>query len=607
MFRVALAFWQVKNIDELDPLVKILMEALSAELYDIINDVKSAESRILEKMAHLLAPDLLTAPVPAHAIMQARPADASEVVTSDSQFYTEKKIASKQDGPIDTSVDVYFSAVNSIKIFDAQIGYLFTGSGLYVFDQTGNRILAGQATKGIPVNESSIWLGVKGSPRIANINGMSFFFDFNNVAVSSSEQFYQYLPLCKWYIDESQLSVSPGMHAAEKESVSQEDNILDPDVMHALRNNINSYYEKKFITVTDNSFEIKPENLKPYPGAFQTVLPPSALQKLNEALVWIEIVFPACIQQEVLKELSVKVNAFPVINCKKSDIRYRLRSGRNIIPLPGVPNERFVAIKSFTDGVKEYKAIPFKKSGEEALGTYNLRTGGMERFDSRNAKEMIQYLLELLRSESAAFSSIGRDYIASTLKDMNQLIALMEQKTNTALSDAIEIPNYIIVKPEENQEIMFVEYWSTNTHIANNIRSGTKLLQSSGTAARSDSLVLLTATLGGKDKLKSEEKLHAFKYSLLTRDRIVTVEDIRSFCFFELGNRLSNVTVKRGFIISENPKEGAKRTVDVTLTPASQKVGDQDEWEQLCNQLKSKLQTKSGMSYNYRLLSEPTV
>ena len=601
MFRVALTFWQVKNIDELDPLVKILMEALSAELYDIINNIKTAESRILEKMAHLLAPDLLTAPAPAHAIMQARPAEAAEIINSDSQFYTEKKIASKQDGPVDTSVDIYFSAVNSVRVFDAQISYLFSGSGLYFFNQAGTRVLITQATPGMPVNESSIWLGLKGSPRIANLNGMSFFFDFNNVEVSSTEQFYQYLPLCKWYINEVQLNVSPGLRAAEMENLPKEHNLLDPDLMHVLRKNINSYYENKFITIADDSFEIKPENLKSYPGTFQMELPQAALQKLNEELVWIKVVFPTSIQQELLDQLTVKVNAFPVMNCKKNDVRYRLRGGRNIVPLPGVPNERFVAIKSFTDGIKEYKAVPFKKSEHEVHGTYNLRTGGMERFDSRNAKEMIQYLLELLRSESAAFSSIGRDYITSTLKEINQMIALMEQKTNTVLSDAIEIPNYIIVKPEENQEIMFVEYWTTNANIANNIRSGTKLQQSNGTAAKSDSLILLTATIGGKDKLKSEEKLHAFKYSLLTRDRIVTIEDIRSFCFFELGNRISKVTVKRGFIISENPKEGANRTVDVTLTPANQ-MGDQDEWKQLCNQLKSKLLTKSGMSYNYRIL-----
>ncbi len=44
---------------------------------------------------------------------------------------------------------------------------------------------------------------------------------------------------------------------------------------------------------------------------------------------------------------------------------------------------------------------------EEQTGTYTLHSGGVERFDTRNIHEMINYLLELLRSESAAFAGYG--------------------------------------------------------------------------------------------------------------------------------------------------------------------------------------------------------
>src|SRR3954454_3981245 len=130
MLRVALTYWETKNIDELDPLVKFLTDALSTELYDVINDIKNAEGRILEKIAHLLAPDLLTAPAPAHAVMQAIPAEPSELITNEDVFFVEKKIASKPEGPPDTSLDVNFTAVNKVRIFDAQIKYIFSGANL---------------------------------------------------------------------------------------------------------------------------------------------------------------------------------------------------------------------------------------------------------------------------------------------------------------------------------------------------------------------------------------------------------------------------------------------------------------------------------------------
>jgi hypothetical protein len=606
MLRIALNYWDTKNTDELDPLVKLLMEALSAELYDVVNDIKNAEGRILEKMAHILAPDLLTSPTPAHAIMKAVPAEPIETITNEDLFYVEKKIASKPDGPLDTSIDLYFTAVNKAAIFDAQINYVFSGANLYTVDSAANKMLAGNAQKGLQTNECCVWLGMHLHSRISKIGGMRFFFDLKNVDASVADYFYQFLPFTRWYINDREIKVYSGLHDAQRNNTT-ENGMTNTDLMESIRSNVNNYYQKKFITIADDEFEIKTETLQLYPDKLKNSLPQPVLQKLTDDLVWVKIVFPTKIQQELLDELNVKVNAFPVMNCKPNELRFRLRSGRNIIPLPNVPNERFLAIKSFTDGVTNYKAIPFRKAGDEEVGTYTLRTGGLERFDSRNGREMIQYLLELLRSESAAFSAYGHDFIASTLKEMNQFIALLEQKTNTTISDALEIPNYIIVKPAENQEMMFVEYWTTNMDVANNIRTGTKMQQSSGIAVKPDSLMLLTATMGGKDKLKSEEKLYAFKYGLLTRDRIVTVEDIRSFCFYELGNRLKDVTVKRGFVISDNPKEGAKRTIDVVLSRANAQSNNNEEWEQLCGQLKSKLQTRSGMSYNYRILSKEMV
>lgn len=607
MLRVALSYWETKNTDDLDPLVRLLMDALSAELYDVINDIRNAEGRILEKMAHLLAPDLLTAPSPAHAVMHALPAEPSEILSKDDQFYFEKKIASKHDGPLDTSVDLYFTAVNKLKIFDSKISYIFSGSNLFSFDENSNKLLTGTALRGLQSNECCIWLGMNLHPRITKIKGMTFFFDFKNIDTAVADFFYQFLPLAKWYIDDREIAVHPGIRQEENTGKEEtEPGMTNADVMHSLEKNINNYYEKKFVTIADDEFEAETEDAKPYPDVFKNSFPPPVLQKVTGKPHWIKIVFPTNVQQEILNELTVKSNAFPVMNCKLNELRYRLRSGRNIIPIPNVANERFLAVQSFTDGTTTYKATPVKKSSEDEPGTYTLRTGGLERFDSRNGKELIQYMLELLRSESAAFSAFGHDFIATTLKEMNQLIALMEQKTNATINDATEIPNYIIVRPVENQEMMFVEFWSTNMSLGNNLRSGTKLQQSSGISVRPDSLMLLTSTIGGKDKLKSEEKLNAFKYGLLTHDRIVTVEDIRSFCFYELGSRLVNVTVKRGFVISDNPKEGAKRTIDVILVPANKMRGN-EEWDQLCDQLKSKLQVRSGMSYNYRVLSKMEV
>ena len=185
---------------------------------------------------------------------------------------------------------------------------------------------------------------------------------------------------------------------------------------------------------------------------------------------------------------------------------------------------------------------------------------------------------------------------------MNQRIALMEQKTKVLGNASGEIPHYIIAKPFEGNDLMYAEYWVTFAETANAIRSGTRLQEYSGVKVKPDSLFLLTTTTGGKNRLKPEERVNAFRYGLITRNRIVTKEDIRNLCFYELGSRISKVSVEKGFEMSIHPQQGFIRTIDVTITPSQREKLNNEGWNILLDQLKSKLQSRSGMSNHYRLI-----
>jgi hypothetical protein len=290
------------------------------------------------------------------------------------------------------------------------------------------------------------------------------------------------------------------------------------------------------------------------------------------------------------------------MNRQLNDLKYRLKGGSNIVPLNTESPSQFLSVKSLTDDTHKYKWVPYRKTEEEKTGTFMLRKGGVERFDERNARELISHLLELLRNESAAFAAYGYDFIATTLKEMNQKISLMEQKTKGYLDNTAEIPNYIIVKPFENKDMIYAEYWSTLAGTVNGIRAGTKLQQANGVKVKQDPIFLLTTTTGGRARLRPEERLTAFRYGIMTRNRIITKEDIRAFCFFELGDRIQKVTIEKGFEISVYKKEAYIRTIDVLLTPAETEVLNSKKWQVLCEQLRSKLQSRSGVSNNYRVL-----
>ena len=55
MLRHAFAFWDIKNAEDLDPIVKLILEALSVELYNLTSSIKDTQVRMLEKIAGLLS------------------------------------------------------------------------------------------------------------------------------------------------------------------------------------------------------------------------------------------------------------------------------------------------------------------------------------------------------------------------------------------------------------------------------------------------------------------------------------------------------------------------------------------------------------------------
>ena len=46
MLKHALNYWGIKNTDDLDPAVKLILEALSTELYNLGNEIKNCSFRM---------------------------------------------------------------------------------------------------------------------------------------------------------------------------------------------------------------------------------------------------------------------------------------------------------------------------------------------------------------------------------------------------------------------------------------------------------------------------------------------------------------------------------------------------------------------------------
>ena len=235
------------------------------------------------------------------------------------------------------------------------------------------------------------------------------------------------------------------------------------------------------------------------------------------------------------------MNAFPVINRKLNKFTYKLVPRLNIVPLE--TEETFLAIKEITNSQgSTVKLIPFANPAGLPSETYTLRYG-INRFDERDSETLIN-LTELLREESSYFSSLGEDFLIQHIRELNQVLARIEDKVKMQLKNQSPYP-YLAIKPKPEGENIQVEFWSCHGEQANKIPMGSRLLPYKSSHVATNSIFLITPTFGGKDKFNDSEKIDQYKKSLLTHDRIVTMEDLRSFMQTELDKTRGPLLIKR--------------------------------------------------------------
>jgi hypothetical protein len=601
MFKNAARFWGYTDadLDAFDPLVRLMIEACSVESYKINNDIISSDVRVMEKMASLLTPDVFTSALPCHAIIHTRAVEAFSLVDHNFHLAHQKKIASKANGPLDANLELHFTPAGHYKVFDGDVEAIVTGNSAYKVNNFLEKEFIAKSSKTIENNTA--WIGISLNANIKTLDQLSFYFDFKNHP--DKEALYKILTFSRWSYNGTPLRIKAGVTNYEERN--EEDVLSEFELTNQVKNSTNNFYGNRFISIDDdkNVFERHQFKKQNYPDTFKNIFSESDLLKLNKPLVWFKVSFPAAFDAMTLDEMFVYMNSYPIINLRFNEIRYRLQSYFNIILLES--NEQFFSVRrvSGVDDI-DYISKPATENLNDLNGTYSLRTKGVQRFDSRNATEHLNYVLELLRDESSAFAAFGQEFIASNIRELNQTISLIEQRVKQNQKDIFNLPSYLFVRPREEGENINVEFWSTNGAAANNIRPGSRIDLYKGIPVSQESIQLLTHTSGGRNKLSQNEELNAYRDTLLTRGRIVTVEDIRSFCFHYLGEKLEDVEVVKGVAVSKIPGEGLINTLDIHLITGEDSGFSEDEWQSVMADLEIRLQKNSVVFTNYRIFNK---
>lgn len=576
----------------MDPFVRLSLEAMASEIYLLADSAANIESRLLEKLASVLIPRAKTMTLPAHAVVSAQPIEAEYMLEESCSVYYEDFFISKK-----YSINaITFFPVVPVYLKKGKIRHIIGNGKCFSLDAKGNREFIGK----FPNTDltGTMWIGLDMDTSVVSLEGLTFYWDFPDTPLRN--EYIQLPESSSWSINGQIIQVSSGIVQTTQNKRSILEILSDNDVTNALSRETYNYYKPQFITITDNrSFERScyPEELS---GRITTSAS-SLVKQLNTPLLWIQIHFPPMMPDYVFEQCVVFINVFPVIQKSLYKSITKQDELKNIIPLKVRDNEHFLSVKSVVDSQgKTYQELSDKNNNGEVSGSYSVRHGGCERFDSRDAKAYLDRLEYLLTEDLAAFNSHSKEDISEITKEMQILLERMK-RIMKGISDKGDILNYLIIDSPSLQEFMSVNYWITHGEIGNGIQAGKLLLPSPDTVLDPNSTFLITETSGGRKALNVQDKIVCFKNILMTHGRIFTKEDIASFCMAAYPGNITSVEVKQGIMEGRTTRKSLLRTIDVCLS-FSESCDKELNKAEICHSLDRKLKACSPETFNYRII-----
>ncbi len=604
MLQNATKVWGLKSPQSLDPFVKLLIDAFSTEVFKANNEIQTVNARILEKLAKLLTPSIYTHPIPSHAIAFTQPYESSEMLLEHTEFFFKKQMTSTIKSESDKQINIPFTPIGNVRINKVQTSIMFVGNTCYGIDERLNKIPIARF-QGRPEDYRKVTIGIDVSKYSNETFPKNVSVFCSNPAFEHLDFTYKLLPYITVSSNGNPLFVNEGLtYYKGSQSDGYEQMFREQSIQNKIIEDIKSIYHHKFIEISGVSSSLFSEPGK-LPENLDFVDYKEEITKYidGKRYLWLTLEFPPQFSAEILDNFSFVLNAFPIYNRGWKKTEYSLDIMGNNIPLVTDEGEHFLYVDEVQDGEgRRYTEIPFTPNDDLRKGLYTVRKGGMERFTNRNAVDMIANVLELTRDEIAAFSLLNRDNVKGVLSEMSDKMKSMVQKVNNAKRNVKQELNYVIMEPVDKADHTYAAFWITHATLANHLRPGTEL----SNQIKSQMLVLLTETIGGAEEQKGTDSIQAYKYALTTRDKIISLEDVKNYCRMVLKDELKEVKVTRGTMISNRPKEGFVRTVDVEIVPQSYSFYGRAYWENMANVLRNQIISKAidGIEYRVKVTNE---
>lgn len=591
-------FSDVEMETSFDPVVSMMLNALSYELEKVAHELEDSKTRVVERVLEIMFPEVTAGAKPARAIMHALPIDNNMKVSLQNQMTVNRRIHNIYNPLAPITKEVALSPTLEVKLSAAEVKYVAYERNLYEVSNLFYKDAVMDYKNSLPSGIVFLGIELKNS-NVLELEDLMLYIDIKNT--HQKEMFHYYLKQMKCFHDDIEIKAEEGynvpLNNLDIENIINRNYTHLSEVMHE----VNEFYFDNFYTLKG---VLKHKSIKDYSEEYKHF---EEATKDNNPIIWIKMVFPESLIPQIIDNVSFTTNCFPVINKRKHTINKTIGNFLSYVALE-TDNNIYLDVDSVIDGFNNRYEIKEFKDGVIEEGNAVLRTGGVSRFDSRSASELLQNVLDLLKDESSSFAGLGKDFMNSSLVEINQLLASVEQQAKESSFSKNNAP-YLMIKPKLDESIgksFSINYWSTCAEEGNDIKAGTVLESKQDLAFVSKQTILVTNTVGGINKQNNKDRILAYRNALLTRGRIVTFADIKAFGFNHFKGCITDVKIEKGTRKEISVKAGFSRTVDIHLktNPVEKEFLSATEWDYLCESFMKNLKNRSSNVFPYRLFIE---
>jgi len=599
MIKRASRMWgysELESESSFDPVLELLLSACASELEKLRFEQENSRTRITDRILEIIFPNQIVGVVPSQTLLQLTPVENNVQLSRYNHFKAIKKTQNIYDPTQVNTKDIYFSPTLEMKLTTAQVKYLLYGNKALQQESFFYQEEIARSERNIPSGE--FWIGLQASG-VEKLEDLCFYIDVNNK--EQKEFFTYYLQQVKVFSEGKEYELVEGYNVPIN-SVEYE-NIIAKNYtgIDAIYNEVNQFYQGNFFTLKGTLYPPQGEE-----KSVATTLLENYFFNHNfmteKDIIWLQFKFYEVISPKVLENVRINLNCVPAINIRHTEDYKRIKGQLTIYPISG--QDSFLDIDYISDNHKKRYDVKNYLSDDNI--SIVLRRGGVARFDERSALEHLQHLLSLIREETASFSAIGNEFaIEEELKQIGQNLASIYQNVKEKNLSLNTNPYLIFSSNNREMDMNFtISYWHTAAEEGNDIKTGVSLDCDSENKTAISRAITVRPSLGGRRGLTTADKILEYRNALLSRGRIVTIADVKTFAKSHFKHTIKGLEVQKGTKKDISLKGGFKRTIDIYLNKNKEVDINTTEWEYLKDSFLIKLEKASTNIYPYRIFEK---